>query len=107
MPGNPLTDPNWARDLTDTIDRTIGKVRDTATSKAVRASRAIVFGVLAAILGLITCVLLLIVLTRGTQALLDLAVDRPVAVYLSYFIVGGILCLLGVLLMRKRRPPVI
>jgi uncharacterized membrane protein YGL010W len=107
MPGNPLTDPNWAKDLTDTIDRTIGKVRDTATSKAVRASRAIVFGVLAAILGLITCVLLLIVLTRGTQALLDLVVHRPVAVYLSYFIVGGILCLLGVLLMRKRRPPVI
>ncbi|MCU0259749.1 MAG: hypothetical protein MUE78_01900 [Ilumatobacteraceae bacterium] len=104
MPGNPITDPNWAREVTDTIDRTIGKVRDTATSKAVKASRAIVFGLLAAILGLITVLLVLLVATRGLQAVLDLWVDRPVAVYLSYFIVGGILCLLGWLLLRKRRP---
>ena len=46
MPGNPLTDPNWAPDLADTVERVVGKVRSTATDNAVKASRAVVFGVL-------------------------------------------------------------
>jgi hypothetical protein len=36
------------------------------------------------------------------QALLDFAVTPARAVYISYFIVGGICCLLGALLMKKR-----
>ena len=28
MPGNPLTDPNWAADLADTVERVVGTVRD-------------------------------------------------------------------------------
>jgi hypothetical protein len=48
---------------------------------------------------------LLLASTRGLQALLDLGVSWPVAVYLSYFIVGGILCLVGLLLLAKRPPP--
>ena len=27
MPGNPFTDPNWAPDLADTVERVVGKVR--------------------------------------------------------------------------------
>ena len=47
-------------------------------------------------------VLLVIIVTRALQALLDLAVTHAQAVYLSYFIVGGICCLVGALLMKKR-----
>jgi hypothetical protein len=39
---------------------------------------------------------------RGIQLLLDLVVTHAQAVYLSYFIVGGMLCLGGWLLFRKR-----
>jgi hypothetical protein len=39
---------------------------------------------------------------RGIQVLLDLAVTHAQAVYLSYFIVGGILCIAGLLLFKKR-----
>ena len=39
---------------------------------------------------------------RGLQALLALAVDWSQAVYLSYFIVGGILSAVGIVLFRKR-----
>jgi hypothetical protein len=102
MPGNPLTDPNWAADLADTVERVVGQVRDRATKPAVHITRGIVYGLLAGLLGIVALVLLLIGLTRGLQVLLDLGLSRGRAVYLSYLIVGGILCLAGVFFLRKR-----
>ena len=66
------------------------------------AARAVVFGIIAAFLGVFIVVITIVLLMRGIQALLDLVVTKPQAVYLSYFIVGGILCLGGLLLFRKR-----
>jgi hypothetical protein len=60
---------------------------------------------LAAILGVTALTLFLIGVTRGLQALLDLVVSWERAVYLSYLIVGGILCALGALFFRKRHSP--
>jgi hypothetical protein len=105
MPGNPLTDPNWAPDLANTVERVVTTVRDKTTRNIVVAARAVVFGLLAALLGIAAITLLLIASTRGVQALLDLAVTRERAVYLSYFVVGGICCALGAFLMSKRRAP--
>ena len=102
MPGNPLTDPNWATDLANTVERVVGTVRDKTTNNVVLVARGVVFGLLATILGLTALVLLLVALTRGLQALLDLAVTHERAVYLSYLILGGICCLAGLFLMRKR-----
>jgi hypothetical protein len=102
MPGNPLTDPNWASDTTDTLVRLVGTVRDQTTTKAVFAARALVFGIIAAFLGVFILVITIIGSMRGLQTLLDLAVSEAQAVYLSYFIVGGILCLGGLLLFKKR-----
>lgn len=104
MPGNPLTDQNWASDLADTVERLVATVRDKTTDNVVLVTRAIVFGLLGAILGLTALVLALIVLTRGLQSLLELAVEWPRAVYISYFILGGICCAVGAFMMRKRRP---
>ena len=61
MPGNPFTDPNWAADIADTIERVVATVRDRTTKPLVTASRAIVFGLLAAMLGVVAVTLLLIV----------------------------------------------
>lgn len=102
MPGNPLTDPNWAPDLADQITGFIGNVRDKTTNNAIKAARGIVFGLLAAILGTVALVLLLIFATRGIQAILDLITTWGRAVYISYFAVGGILTLGGLFLMTKR-----
>ena len=63
MPGNPFTDPNWAADIADTIERVVGTVRDRTTKPLVTASRAVVFGLLAAILGVVAVILLIIVAT--------------------------------------------
>ena len=63
-----------------------------------------VFGLLGALfLGFVAIVLLLIISTRGLQSLLDIFVAWDKAVYLSYFIVGGILTLAGLFLMSKRQ----
>ena len=103
MPGNPFTDPTWAADLADTIERVVGTVRDKTTKPIVTVTRGVVYGLLAAILGIAAVVLLIAMLTRGTQELLDeINVRRSAAVYISYLAVGGIFSVLGLLVLRKR-----
>jgi hypothetical protein len=102
MPGNPFTDPNWAADIADSIERVVGTVRDRTTKPLVRASRAVVFGLLIAVLGVIAVILLVIIATRMVQALLDIWLRHEMSVYLSYLIVGGIICLGGVFVLSKR-----
>lgn len=102
MPGNPLTDPNWADDTTDTVIRLVGTVRDKATKPIVYAARGVVFGLIAAFLGLFAFVLVLIGLTRGLQAFGDIWLPHERSVYVSYLVVGGILVLAALLLFKKR-----
>jgi hypothetical protein len=102
MAGNPLTDPNWAGDLADTVERVVSQVRDRATKPAVHVARGIVFGLLIALLAIVAVTLLLIGATRGLQVLLALGLSQGRAVYISYAIVGGILCIAGALFLRKR-----
>lgn len=102
MASNPLTDPNWATDVTNQITGLVGTVRDKTTTNAVKAVRGVVFGLLGLFLGVVAVTLLLILLTRGLQSLLSLGFDWSRAVYLSYFVVGGILTAAGLLLMSRR-----
>ena len=102
MPANPLTDPNWATETTDRLVSFIDSVRAQTTQKVVYAARGAVFGLLAAFLGILIVFILLIGAMRALQSLLALAVDWDQAVYLSYFVVGGILSVVGIVLFRKR-----
>lgn len=102
MPGNPLTDPNWADEMTETVVRTVETVREKTTVPVIYAARGLVFGILAAFLGIFALVLVIIGLLRGMQALLDLWVSNERAVYLSYLIVGAAISLVGAVLFRKR-----
>ena len=103
MPGNPLTDPNWATEVTEQITTVVGNVRDKTTDNAVKIVRGIVFAMLGVFLGLTAIVLLLIIATRGLQSLLDIWVAWDKAVWISYFAVGGILTLGGLFLMSRRQ----
>jgi uncharacterized membrane protein len=102
MPANPLTDPNWATETTDKIVSVIDSVRAQTTQKVVYAARGAVFGVIAVLLGTLIAIVALVALMRGIQSLLELAVGWDRAVYISYFVVGGILSLVGLVLFRKR-----
>jgi hypothetical protein len=87
-----------AAQVTDTIDRYIGLVRDRTTRPALIASRALVFGLMLAILGISAIVLVSIAWTTLITALVK-------KVWITHFITGGIFVLLGAFLMTKRRPP--
>ena len=106
MPGNPLTDPNWAPDLADTVVRLVGSVRDKATNKAVVAVRALVFGVIIGVAGIGAFTLSIILFTKLVQRLVNIGgwIDADSAVWVSYLVVGGILVLAGWFCMRLRAP---
>jgi hypothetical protein len=102
MPGNPLTDPNWAPTIVDSIDRVVGKVRAVATDNAVKASRGVVFGMLAFITVLMALPLLTILVLATIRELLAFFVDHATAVYLSYYVLGGLLMIGGFVALHMR-----
>lgn len=102
MPSNPFTDPNWATNVVDSVDRIVTTVRDKTTTPLVKVTRGVVYGLFAGILGMVAVVLTLIIATRLIQAAFDAVVTTPRSVYLSYFTVGGLLTLAGWMLLRKR-----
>jgi hypothetical protein len=104
MPGNPLTDPNWAAELADTIERTVATVRQRTTRPLLLAYRGVIFGVVAAIGAGVAVVLLIIALVRALQALLDLAFDHHDSVWISYLLVGAVFSVAGLIVMKKRFP---
>jgi hypothetical protein len=102
MAGNPLTDPDWAANTTDQVVRLVDTVKEKTTKPAVMAARGLVFGLLAFFLGAFAFILFLIVLTRGLQAAIEPLTTHARAVYISYFIVGGLFALVGLVLFKKR-----
>ena len=106
MPGNPFTDSKWAPNLADTVERAVGKVRSVATDNAVKASRAVVFGILALMALFVAAPLGIIVFTRFAQIVLSrmTRTDHATTVWLSYLITGGLLMLCGFFALAKRHP---
>jgi len=102
VPSNPLTDPNWARNTVDSIDKWVGFVRDHTTRPIISVIRALVYGLLVATGVIVMSVLFIIGATRGVQSALDAGLSRDTAVWASYFIVGGLLLLVGLLVARKQ-----
>ena len=103
MAGNPLSDPNWAADLTDTIIDTVDKVRDRTTKPVVMLARGLVFGLLTTFLVMLAVALTLIASSRGLIAALEWPFDHDTAVWSSYLVLGGLLCLIGSVCMIKRQ----
>ncbi len=106
MAGNPLTNPNWAPELADTVERLVGQVRDKATNKVVVVVRAVVFGVLIVVSAFAAMVLAVIIGTKLLQRILNIGggLDHDSTVWVSYLVLGGILTLAGLFCMRMREP---
>ena len=106
MPGNPLTDPNWAPQLADTIDRYVGMVRDKATSKVVLVVRGLVFGIVIFFTAIATITLSVILGIKLLQRIVNIGglVDRDSSVWVSYVLLGGVFVLVGLFLFTKRSP---
>lgn len=90
---------DWPAQAADTVVRVVGTVRDRTTGPAVTVARAVVYGLLAAIVGVVALVLLVAALIRFVD------VWVPGEVWSAHLIVGAVLTLAGLLLWRKRRAP--
>ena len=90
--------PDWAQQTTDTIERVVGSVRDKTTGPLIKVARVVVFGTLAAIVGVAALVLLAIVLVRVLNLL-------PGDVWVAHLITGAVFSLAGLFLWRKGAAP--
>jgi len=98
---------DWPTQAADTIVSVVGQVRDKTTGPAVSATRAIVYGLLAAILGTTALVLLSILIVRllvlgfdGILGVTDLERGGR-AVWLAYLVLGAAVTGAGLLLWKK------
>jgi hypothetical protein len=94
---------DWTVRAADTVDNVVGIVRDKAVAPVTTITRWVVFGLLAAIVGLAVLVLLSIMLVR--LGVVYLPFDPPARrVWITEAALGGIFCLGGLFLWRKRKP---
>jgi hypothetical protein len=96
MSSTPPAGNDWVTTVVGLIERGVGLVRDRTTRPAVKIARFLVWGLLAAILGLVALVLLVIMADR----LVILLTGHRV--YLAHMGIGIILLVLGLIAMRKR-----
>jgi hypothetical protein len=96
---DPSPAPDWAARTADSIERVVTTVRDRTTRPVLIAGRAVVFGLLAAIVGVAAVVLLSIIVVRVLVILTDRA-------WLGELILGALFVIVGLVLLRLRRTAV-
>jgi hypothetical protein len=92
----PAPDGDWATRTAESIERVVQAVRDRTTRPLLLAGRAVVYGLLAAILGVAAVVLLAILVVRLLTVLTGKA-------WLAELIVGALFTVAGIVLLMMRR----
>ena len=96
---DPTPSPDWAARTADSIERVVTNVRDRTTRPLLVAGRAIVYGILAGIVGVAAVVLLSILIVRVLVILTDRA-------WVADLILGALFVIAGFVLLRLRRAEV-
>lgn len=87
---------DWPAQTADTIERVVESIRSKTTEPVERVVRAVVYGLLAAVLGVVALVLVAVAAVRFVNAYL------PGDVWAAHLLVGAVLTLLGLLLWSRR-----
>lgn len=98
-PPRPGADADWPAKVADQVVNLIDQIRDKTTGPAIRAARAVVFGMLATMLGTAALVLFIVGLVRFVN------VYVPGGVWVAHAIVGGLFVGTGLFLWAKRFRP--
>ena len=93
----PLESADWTVKTADTVDRVVGVVRDKAVAPVTTGARWIVYGLLAAVLG----VMALVLFAAGAVRALD-AYTGEGNVWIAHLITGGLFTAVGLFLWSKR-----
>ena len=95
---SPAQTPEWAVGALDKLDDLIAKVRSATTERLVKVARLVVYGLLAAIMGLTALVLAVIAAVRALDELI------PGEVWSAYLPLGAIFTAAGAFLWSKKTP---
>ncbi|CAN5647907.1 hypothetical protein BH20ACT1_BH20ACT1_04310 [soil metagenome] len=87
---------DWAAQTADAVERGVAAIRSKTAEPLERAARALVYGLVAAIVGIAAGVLGAVAMVR----LLDIAL--PGEVWSAHALAGGIFTLVGLFLWKKR-----
>lgn len=98
------TGGDWAVGATDTIVRVVDSVRAKTTGPAITAARALVYGLLALLVGTGALVLVIIGAVRAIDVYLPDAVFGRHHTWAAHLLVGLAFSLLGLALWSKRHP---
>jgi hypothetical protein len=101
MAFNPLN-PEWPKQAADLIDRVAQAVRRNVTDRAVKATNALVFGLLAAFTGLVALVLSLIIAMRSIEAYLIWDPGTLGSWIIGVIALVGVVSVLGGLIRSKK-----
>ncbi|MGH9164502.1 MAG: hypothetical protein ACRDZW_03175 [Acidimicrobiales bacterium] len=91
----PSTGRDWTAQAADTVERLVVGLRDKTAVPLATVARAVVYGLLAAVMGATALILAVAGLVRALDAYL------PGQVWSAYAVLGGISTVLGGLLLRK------
>ena len=89
---------DWAAETTDRIEQLVTTIRTQTTDRLLSIARLLVYGLLAAIMGLMALVLVVVALVRALDELI------PQEVWLTYLLLGAIFVVAGLFLWSKRAP---
>lgn len=94
-----LLGEDWPKQTADTIERVVGSIRSKTAEPVERIARVVIYGLLAAVLGVAALVLLLAAALRFVDAYL------PGEVWSAYLLLGTIFTLAGLFLWSRRGSP--
>ena len=97
-PPSSMVPAEWPKQAADTVVDTIAKVRDKTTKPALVASRALVYGIVIAVVGSVAAVLGLLLVIRLLSYL-------PGDIWTVYAGLFAVFTLLGIVLLRKANRP--
>lgn len=97
-------DQDWVVSATDMIEGVVDKIRDGAVVKLTTIARAIVYGLLMAIIGTAALVIFAIVFVRFLDIYLDYIPNVPENVWFAEFIAGLLFVAAGAFAWSKRTP---
>ena len=91
-----MPDQDWAADTADRIDHVVAVIRSKTSDRLVGVARLVVYGLLAAVMGTMALILLLIAAIRFLDAYI------PRGVWIPYVALGAIFVVAGLFLWSKR-----
>ena len=88
-------EPDWTDQVTDFLVDTIGKIGDATTGKVKSAAKFSIYALIAGLVGIMFAILLFALSSR-------LIAIIPVAMWIKYLSIGGLLSLAGAFMWSKR-----